>query len=332
MGPLNGRNLERVKYFSIKEYLSKIELESKTLEQMEIVNKEFDQYLEKLMQYDELAITLFLCNAFEEEIKYSNIIENHIVHPMEINSQNMFFDRLAINHNRIKELHKFVLKKDTISEYRTEDVRISAFYYLDEVNNKNYENIISIDGKEYYEDIYWYGAEAEDIKRFMDDFIAFYKDTGITVLHSNPFIKSALVHLLFLRIHPFNDGNGRTARLLHNMKFTDSINRIKGSNLKISPINISPGINQFKKTYAECIDNIYFDLEHFSYRNSNNPEINRWIKFLLNTAESEIFFLENQLEEKHEALENISEMKSEPELFSEEIRKMRMKVLAPKKY
>ena len=114
MGPLNGRNLERVKYFSIKEYLSKIELESKTLEQMEIVNKEFDQYLEKLMQYDELAITLFLCNAFEEEIKYSNIIENHIVHPMEINSQNMFFDRLAINHNRIKELHKLhILYKQT---------------------------------------------------------------------------------------------------------------------------------------------------------------------------------------------------------------------------
>lgn len=332
MGPENRRNLKRVKYFSLKEYLSNIELESRTLEQMEIVNKKFDEYIEKLMQYDELAITLFLCRTFEEEIKYSNIIENHIVHPLEINAHNMFFDRLAINHTRIKDIHKFVLKKDNISEYRTGEVRVSAFYDKGEIDLKKPKNIILKDGEEYYEDIYWYGAEAEDIKRFMDDFINFYKDTGVSVLHSNPFIKSALVHLLFIRIHPFNDGNGRTARMLHNMKFTDSINRIKGSSLKISPINISPGINQFKQTYAQCIDDIFFDLDHFSYRNNNNPEINRWFNFILNTAESEMFFLENQLEEKREALENISKMKTEEEIFSDEIRKMKMKSLNPKQY
>ena len=45
---------------------------------------------------------------------------------------------------------------------------------------------------------------------------------------SNPFLKSALIHLLFLRIHPYADGNGRTARLLHNSKFTASINSIYG--------------------------------------------------------------------------------------------------------
>ena len=45
MGPVNGRNLERVKYFSIREYLSKIRIELRTLEQMEYVNLEFDEYL-----------------------------------------------------------------------------------------------------------------------------------------------------------------------------------------------------------------------------------------------------------------------------------------------
>jgi len=33
----------------------------------------------------------------------------------------------------------------------------------------------------------------------------------------NPVLKSALAHLHFVSIHPFSDGNGRTARLLMNL-------------------------------------------------------------------------------------------------------------------
>ena len=63
----------------------------------------------------------------------------------------------------------------------------------------------------------------------MDDFIKFYKTKSLSVIDSNPFLKSALAHLLFVRIHPFSDGNGRTARMIHNMKFTESINNIYGN-------------------------------------------------------------------------------------------------------
>ena len=31
----------------------------------------------------------------------------------------------------------------------------------------------------------------------------------------NPFVQASLLHLLFVSIHPFQDGNGRIARLLH---------------------------------------------------------------------------------------------------------------------
>ena len=339
MGPINGRNLEKVKYFSIKEYLKNIEFESNTLNHVEYVNRAFDQYIEKLMKYDELAITLFLCQSFEKEIKYSNIIENHIVHPLEINEHNMFFDKLSVNHNRIKELHQFILKKEELSEYRTCEMPIGSFRKMNEEEISDIQKkfsdvkIITKNGENYLEDIYWYGAEAEDVKRFMDDFISFYKDTSLSLINSNPFIKSALIHLIFLRIHPFEDGNGRTARMLHNIKFTDSINRIKGSRLKISPLNISPVIANYKHDYNKCIDNIYFDLEHFNSRNNNNPEINRWLNFMLNNVEEEIAFLENRLIENRKALQNISEMRDDKEsLFEEEIKKMRLQALNPKKY
>ncbi len=328
MGPVNGRNLERVKYFSIKEYLSQIQLESRTLDQMEYVNKAFDEYLEKLMEYDELAIIYFLCYCFEKEMQFSNKIENHVITPLEINEQNMFFDKMAINHTRIKELHQFVMKSDKKSEYRTGEMKIGALRPIERVEHPEQYSIVERDQKKYIEDIFWYGVEAEDIKNFMDDFISFYKDTSSSSIHANPFIKSSLIHLIFLRIHPFEDGNGRTARLLQNLKITDSMNRMKGSKLRISPLNISPGIAKFKFDYNKCIDNIYFDLDH----KDNNPEINRFLRFMLTTIESEIGFLEEQLLDKSKALHNISKMKSEEELFEDEVKKMKLKALLPKKY
>ena len=49
-----------------------------------------------------------------------------------------------------------------------------------------------------------------------DDFIKIYKSSSISLINSNPFLKSALIHLLFIRIHPFPDSNGRTSRAILN--------------------------------------------------------------------------------------------------------------------
>ena len=66
--------------------------------------------------------------------------------------------------------------------------------------------------------IHWWGAAHEDIPLFMKDFIEFYKTRSLDFKYSNPFVKSFLVHLFFVKIHPYRDGNGRTARLLNNIK------------------------------------------------------------------------------------------------------------------
>jgi len=119
----------------------------------------------------------------------------------------------------------------------------------------------------------------------MDDFISVYKSKSLSFINTNPFLKSALVHLLFVRIHPFTDGNGRTARLIHNIKFTDSINKIYGSKLKICPLNISQSILLNQQTYANRLNEIYFDLEHDS-----NDEINKWFNFVLDMIDEQLYF------------------------------------------
>ena len=99
------------------------------------------------------------------------------------------------------------------------------------------------------------------------------------------------MHLLFVRIHPYVDGNSRTARLLHNSKFTEGINDIYGTKLKISPLNLSRSIYLNKFSYLNILNSIYFDLEHDS-----NDAINAWFNMMLNMTDEQIYASSNMLD------------------------------------
>ena len=140
--------------------------------------------------------------------------------------------------------------------------------------------------------IFWRGAQAKDVNKFMSDFLNIYKQGGASLIYSNPFLASSIIHLLFLRIHPYTDGNGRTARILHNIKFTEMINKLYGTRLKLSPLNISESILINKITYVKRIDNIYFDTKHDS-----NIEINAWFNFILDMIDEQLYKSMNKLQE-----------------------------------
>jgi Fic family protein len=55
------------------------------------------------------------------------------------------------------------------------------------------------------------GKVKKDLKKLFDD-IALLMDAELTIQET--FFFAALIHLVFVKIHPFEDGNGRTARLL----------------------------------------------------------------------------------------------------------------------
>lgn len=118
----------------------------------------------------------------------------------------------------------------------------------------------------------------------MDSFIKIYKHSGTSLLFSNPFLASSLMHLLFVKIHPYTDGNGRTARVIHNIKFTEMINKLWGTRLKLSPMHLSQSILLNKITYVKRIDFLYFDVKH-----DNNDAINKWFDFILDMADEQIF-------------------------------------------
>ncbi len=276
---------KEIEYFNLEKFVNNIKLEPKILEHMQETNINFDKYFKQLSKYNDEFMLYFWISLAYDEIKNSNFVERHNFKNFDLSISDLFFDKLSISHSRIHNIHKFVMKNENetekIGKYRKTDVRVSN---------------ITQDTEE----IFWYGAKPKDIKKFMDSFIKIYKTNNISIIDSNPFLKSALIHLLFIKIHPYYDGNGRSARIIHNIKFTETLNRLYNMNLKICPVNLSESINLNLISYMKSFDNIYFDLKH-----DNNDAINYWFDFILNMYDEQLYNKKNMINNIDEIMERI---------------------------
>lgn len=93
---------------------------------------------------------------------------------------------------QIKNIHAIILKKndsDNAGVYRRENVVISGAEHVPPDHK-----IVS-----------------DQMQRLIED----YENKWQSLHHVE---RASLIHLEFVRIHPFVDGNGRTARLLHNFE------------------------------------------------------------------------------------------------------------------
>lgn len=272
---IDGMNDDYIEYFPLEEYINKIKLLPKVLEHLEETNKEFDSYMNKLSKYDEEYIINYWIYLLYIELMSNQKIESLIQDENKLGDKRIFFDTLGINHKRIHNLHNFITEGEMEPTYTYRSTEAT-------VGRKNPNGSINI---------FWRGAQAKDVNKFMSDFLNIYKQGGASLIYSNPFLASSIIHLLFLRIHPYTDGNGRTARILHNIKFTEMINKLYGTRLKLSPLNISESILINKIIYVKRIDNIYFDIKHDS-----NIEINAWFNFILDMIDEQLYKAMNKLE------------------------------------
>lgn len=281
----NGMNDLYVNFFSLEEYVKRIKLLPFVLEHLEDTNSNFDKFMKTLSRYDKDYISNFFIDSLYLELESNQAIENHSFDISLVDNDNLLFDTLSINNKRIHALHNFAIKKE-IEEGKYES---ADSYRQSEVNVSRYN---PYKGKE---EIFWRGVGAKDVTKFMNDFIKIYRHNGVSLLYSNPFLFSSLIHLLFVRIHPYGDGNGRTARIIHNIKFTEMVNKLYGTRLKLSPLNLSKSLLINKQTYVNRLNNIYFDLEH-----DTNEDINKWFNFILDMADEQLYYAENRLGEAND--------------------------------
>ena len=109
----------------------------------------------------------------------------------------------------IRNLHRILLKEPYDADATTQDGkatkrRIAIGDYKTVPNN-----VKTSTGETYY------FTPPEQVKPAMSDLIDWYRKQEAANEH--PVIIAATFHYRFVRIHPFDDGNGRMARLLMNL-------------------------------------------------------------------------------------------------------------------
>jgi Fic family protein len=92
-------------------------------------------------------------------------------------------------------------------------------------------------------------------------------------------VSAALVHLWFLTIHPFDDGNGRLARALTEYMLS------KGEKSSMRFYSLSAQIQKEKEVYYE-------ELEHAQ---RNTLDVTRWVKWFLDCHYRAVKFAEERL-------------------------------------
>ena len=272
MKPLNGMNSSKVTYFPLEEYVSKIKLTDDTLYHLEDTTDSLQRYMNKVSRCKKDTMVSYGLSSLLDELK--SVKSNMSISP--IQDMSLLSADKDLDHQRIQQIRHYLYTLETdfenMERYRSEgqEVRVSSY------NND-------------CEQIYWRGAQSEDVMKFMDDFLKVYKSHS-SFIDQNPLLKSTLMSLLLFRIHPFSDGNSRTARMLQNMKLTELFNQVYGLDLQYSPLNMSKNMQMYRPSYLRKVNNIYFDLEH-----ENNDEINDYFDFMLTRADETIYYNDNRL-------------------------------------
>lgn len=115
------------------------------------------------------------------------------------------------------------------------------------------------------EKIHYIAPAPERVEKEMEKFI-----TWFNVPHKIPQVLcSAIAHIWFVTIHPFEDGNGRLSRILADMLLA----RADGSHFRF--YNISSEINRDKKHYYEILERAQHD----------DGDLTEWFVWYLSTLE-----------------------------------------------
>ncbi|MDD3241970.1 MAG: Fic family protein [Bacilli bacterium] len=270
-------------------YVENIKLNDNVLEHLKETELELLTYMEELSHLNDQALDIFLFDAMIKENISSSELENGLYSPSVVN---MCQDKLNDNDAKmteemIKEVNKCILRDN------------NSFH-----DGGIYRNcsawVGNIDGKFGIENARYIAPPEDKIENLMEQFID-YVNADINI---NPILKSAIIHILFIKIHPFSDGNGRSARILHHHTMTQLINKKYNTKFQWPIINLSKFLDLTRGNYYTCENDIIFDME-----TDNNESWNKWFNYILNRIDDNLYYYKEDLKNEKERLEEIGKVK-----------------------
>ena len=119
---------------------------------------------------------------------------------------------------------------------------------------RNYDDMEVVSGAHSREKVHYCALPAQRIEKDIENLLEYINNST-----ENIYIKSAKAHLWFVSIHPYDDGNGRIARVI-----ADYI-LCKGLNLEYKYFSISSAIHHDKKAYYGTLEesqNLLYNREY----------------------------------------------------------------------
>lgn len=112
------------------------------------------------------------------------------------------------------------------------------------------------------ENVHFEAPPSDKIHEEMDRFLFWFnRSRNDLILKKHPLVRSAIAHLYFESIHPFEDGNGRIGRAISEKSLSQSIARP-------TLISIAQAINSKRNDYYHALQ-----------LNNSDLEINHWLKY-----------------------------------------------------
>lgn len=190
--------------------------------------------------------------AQEDEAFYSSVIEG--AHTTKKRTKELVEkglepknkdERMVLNNYKalmfiLENLHRNIDEEIIIKVYQI--VTEGALDEEDFGYRKNQNYVRSLD------EVVYEPPRFEEVPNLMKSLVDFINDESNEVLH--PLIKALVLHFYFVYIHPFNDGNGRTARALTYMYL------LKSGYHFFKFFSISSLLKEFRGNYYKAIKNV----------------------------------------------------------------------------
>jgi len=151
---------------------------------------------------------------------------------------------------------------------------VSSFDRLHEINIARFrinDDMQVVSGAIGHEKVHYLAPPQNKISNDIDDLLCWCNNSN-----ENIYIKSAIAHLWFVSIHPYDDGNGRIARAVTDYILSSQTN----NTTKFKLYSISTAINHDRKGYYDILDkttNLFINKDF---------DFTAWIKWHLKTLNS----------------------------------------------
>ena len=230
-----------------------------------------DREVERLLAG--LDVKEFTSRDEEEIAGYADVMETVFVHWQEI----------PLTENHIKQLHRDLL------QYSSKDERHRGAYKpLD-----NHVEAIGPDGESL--GVVFQTASPFDTPRLMAELTEWLQDE-LKAQNLHPLILVAVFIVVFLEIHPFQDGNGRLSRILTTLLL------LRAGYTYVPYSSLESIVEQNKETYYLALRQTQETIR------STNPDWQPWLVFFLDSLRQQKARLEKKIERERLILGDLPEL------------------------